>query len=98
MSAGPASLRAHLGVLAALLALLLATAGLALLPLGRFNTVAALSISAAKAALVMAFFMRLRGGHPFLRVVALAGFAWLALLLGLSLCDYATRAWLPAPW
>ena len=92
------SLRLHLIVLAALLALLLTTAGCALLPLGVFNTITAMAISVIKTLLVMAFFMRLRSGPPLLRIAAAVGFAWLAVLIGMTVADELTRVVLPSPW
>lgn len=97
MSLSPPPLRSQLLTLLALLALLGLTIGLAFLPLGALNAALALAISAAKTLLVMVYFMRLREGHPFLRVVAAAGFVWLALLLAFSLADYLTRPLLPLP-
>jgi cytochrome c oxidase subunit 4 len=97
-SASPPSLRLHLIVLAALLALLLTSAGLALLPLGVFNALSALGISVIKTLLVMAFFMRLRRGPPLLRMAAAVGFAWLAVLIGMTVADVLTRVVLPSPW
>ena len=97
-SVSPPSLRFHLTVLAALLVLLLTSAGLALLPLGVFNTLSALGISAIKTLLVMAFFMRLRRSPPLLRIAAAVGFAWLAVLIGMTVADVLTRVVLPSPW
>lgn len=98
MKTSPPSLRSQIGTVIALLALLALTLVLALLPLGAFNTVAALAISVCKTLLVMVFFMRVRDGHPFLRVAAAAGFVWLALLLTFSLADHLTRLPLASPW
>ncbi|RAO76184.1 cytochrome C oxidase subunit IV family protein [Dyella jiangningensis] len=98
MKASPPSLRSQLLTLAALLALLALTIVLARLPLGAFNAALAVAISACKALLVMVFFMRVGEGHPFLRVVAAAGFLWLSLLLVLALADYLTRTPLAGPW
>ena len=97
MSGAP-SLRSQLLTLLGLLALLALTLGLALLPLGSFNTVAAVAISLAKMVLVMVFFMRLRDSHPFVRIAAAAGFVWLMLLIGFALTDYLARPSLPLPW
>lgn len=94
----PPSLRSNLLVLAALLMLLGLSAGSALIPLGPFNMVANLGIAAVKALLVLAFFMRLKSDSPLLRLVAGAGFAWLALLIALSLADVLSRHYLPPPW
>ncbi|MDO1527202.1 cytochrome C oxidase subunit IV family protein [Fulvimonas sp. R45] len=92
------SLRSHLLALLALLLLLALTTWLGVLPLGRFNLALGLAISVAKTLVVMAVFMRLRHGHPLLRILAGLGFAWLALLVGITLADYFTRVGVPAPW
>lgn len=81
---------------AALMALLLLTLGLAYLPLGRLNLVAALAIAAAKAALVVVVFMHPRRGPSALRVAAVVGVATLSLLFGLSSLDFGTRHAEPA--
>ncbi len=73
------SLRSQLGAWVALLLLLALTAGSALMPMGMFNAVANMAIAVAKALLVMVFFMKLRTDQPLVRIVAAAGFAWLAL-------------------
>jgi cytochrome c oxidase subunit 4 len=82
----------------ALLALLALSAGSALIPLGWINTAIGLAVATVKALLVALVFMRLRAGHPRLRLTALAGLATLALLFTLSGADYATRSAAPAPW
>ena len=87
----PPSLASNLWVLFALLLLLGLTAGSAFIPMGLFNTVANLGIAMAKALLVMIFYMRLKTDSPLLHIVAAAGFAWLAVLIGLSLLDLLTR-------
>ncbi|HEV2704125.1 MAG TPA: cytochrome C oxidase subunit IV family protein [Steroidobacteraceae bacterium] len=92
------SVSRYLMVLAALLALLALTAGLALLKLGPFNTILALSISCIKTALVMSIFMHATEGRRLTIMVSLLGFIWLAILIGFALTDYGTRASLPAPW
>ncbi|HEY9131953.1 MAG TPA: cytochrome C oxidase subunit IV family protein [Dyella sp.] len=91
MSSPPSTLRSHWGALIALFILLVATAAFALLPLGAFNTVVALGISLLKMLIVMVYFMRIRESHPFVRVVAMIGFIWLAMLVGFSLTDYLAR-------
>jgi cytochrome c oxidase subunit 4 len=74
-----------------LLSLLVLTLGSAYLRLGWVNNVVNLAIAVTKALLVMVFFMHLRSAHYVLRIVAAAGFFWLALLIGLSLSDYLAR-------
>jgi cytochrome c oxidase subunit 4 len=74
-----------------LLALLALTVGSAYLSLGWMNSVINLAIAAAKALLVLIFFMHLRSSDPVLKVFAGAGFFWLAILLTLPLSDFLTR-------
>lgn len=87
----PPSLASNLWVLVGLLLLLGLTAGSAFIPMGAFNTVANVGIAVAKALLVMLFYMRLRSDNPLLHIVASAGFAWLAVLIAMSLADMLTR-------
>ena len=83
--------RAYVRVWLALIILLLLTLGSAYLKLGWGNGAINLTIAFAKALLVMTFFMHLRSGHPLLRLVAVAGFFWLALLIGLAFTDIGAR-------
>jgi cytochrome c oxidase subunit 4 len=94
----PPSLAGNLWALVALLVLLALSAGSALLRLGPFNEVANLGIAAIKALLVLTIFMRLKTDNALLRIVAGVGFAWLAVLIALSLADVLTRMPLLAPW
>ncbi|MGN6282871.1 cytochrome C oxidase subunit IV family protein [Frateuria sp.] len=94
----PPSLGSNLWTLLALLVLLGLSAGSALLRLGPFNTVANLGIAVIKALLVLTIFMRLKTDNALLRIVASAGFAWLAVIIALSLSDVLTRTPLLAPW
>jgi cytochrome c oxidase subunit 4 len=84
-------------VFAALIALTSFTTGVAFIDLGRFNTVAALLIAVSKAVLVILFFMHLRYSPHMTRIVVVAGFFWLAILITLTLSDFRTRKWTPAP-
>jgi len=43
-------------------------------------------------------FMRLKSGHPALRMIAILAFAWPLILVALTLGDYLTRSLLHAPW
>jgi len=89
--------RSLLWVWIALLALLAASTGSALLRLGTWNGPLGLAIAAVKAGLVLWFFMRLRSAHSLVRLVAMAGLLALAALFILSGSDYATRSLAPAP-
>jgi cytochrome c oxidase subunit 4 len=87
----------YLGVFAALIVGTLATTGIAYIDLGPFNPVAAFLIAGIKATLVILFFMHVRYEKPITTVFAIAGFCWLAIMLGLSYADYGTRGSVPEP-
>jgi cytochrome c oxidase subunit 4 len=78
-------------VFAALLVLTGLTVVAAKADLGAFNDVVALTIAVTKAMLVLLFFMHVRHSTRMTVLTALAGFFWLAILLGLTLADYASR-------
>ena len=80
----------------ALLALMLASLGLAFVPLGAGNLVAGLAIAALKAGLVATFFMGLLRERPLVRLVAAVAICCWLLLAGLSGVDFATRPTEPA--
>ncbi|HZO23857.1 MAG TPA: cytochrome C oxidase subunit IV family protein [Steroidobacteraceae bacterium] len=87
----PPSLVVNLVVLAALLGFLALTVGTAYINMGPANVVANVGIAVAKAILVLTFYMRLKSDSPLFRIVAVSGFAWLAVLIALSLADLLTR-------
>ena len=76
---------------AALLGLLALTISAAYLNLGPFNTVLAMLVSLAKAALIALFFMHLRYSKSLMWIFAGAGVFWLGIMLVLALGDYMTR-------
>lgn len=83
--------RTYVLVWVALIVLLLVTLGSAYVQLGRLNSAINLAVAVVKALLVVFFFMHLRSSHSVLRIVAAAGFFWLAILIGLSLTDFLAR-------
>src|ERR1700683_2412713 len=76
------------------------TTWIAYIDLGRWNTVVALTIAVTKMILVVLFFMHVKYATGLTRVVIIAGFFWLAILLTFSLSDELTRGWEinPMPW
>jgi len=65
---------------------------------GPLNTLIALAIAAAKATLVLLFFMHLKyESYVLSAVVFVAGLFWLLIFFGLTLTDYLTRATLGVP-
>lgn len=62
-----------------------------------FNIVLALLIATIKGTLVVLFFMHLRYSTKLTMVTVVAAMFFLFLLLGLTMTDYLTRAWLTNP-
>lgn len=83
------------GVYAAIITTLLILTGItvsaAYVDLGRFNIVVALVIATLKATLVVLFFMHAKYVPKRTKLVIISGIFWLALLLFLTLSDYASR-------
>ena len=65
--------------------------------LGAFNGVINYSIAAAKAALVLVFFMHLDRSRALLRLTAFTGLFWLSFMFSLAFGDYLTRSWNGSP-
>jgi cytochrome c oxidase subunit 4 len=88
-----------LGTLAIIYVALMALLGLtifaAMLPLGVLGFVIALAIAAAKAVLIVLFFMHVKYQPRATAVFALTSLLWLGILLTLTLSDYIARGWLP---
>jgi cytochrome c oxidase subunit 4 len=67
------------------------TTWIATIDLGRWNTVVALTIAVVKMVLVVLFFMHVKYATGLTRVVILAGFFWLGIMITLSCSDELTR-------
>jgi cytochrome c oxidase subunit 4 len=89
--------KTYIVVFLSLIGLTLLTTGVAFVDLGALNTPVALLIAFCKMLLVVFFFMHLRHSSALVRIVLLAGFFWLALLIVLTSSDYRTRSWTPVP-
>jgi cytochrome c oxidase subunit 4 len=89
--------KTYVMVFAALICLTILTTGVAFIDLGPMNTVAALVIAFAKMMLVILFFMGVRHSGGLVRVILVASFFWLILLMAFVMSDYRTRSWTPAP-
>jgi cytochrome c oxidase subunit 4 len=78
-------------IITTLLTLTLLTVVAAYVDLGRFNIVVALAIATVKATLVVLFFMHAKYVPQRTKLVIVSGIFWLALLLFMTLSDYASR-------
>jgi cytochrome c oxidase subunit 4 len=81
----------YFAIFGALIVLTVLTYMVALIDLGRLNVVVALAVAVTKAMLVVLFFMHVRYSTRLTKVVVIAGFFWLALLIVLTMADYFTR-------
>jgi cytochrome c oxidase subunit 4 len=97
MSQQSPSVRTYTLVFVALLVLAALTTGIAYIDLGPFNTIVALAIAFIKMCLVGLFFMELFYTHGLTRIVVLAGFFWLALMVSFTLADAFSRSWSGPP-
>jgi cytochrome c oxidase subunit 4 len=89
------SLRTYYAVFGSLIVLTFLTAGAAIAPFpGWLHTPVALAIAAAKATLVLLFFMHLWHSPRLTWLVAFGSILWLAIMLALTFADYLTRTWL----
>jgi cytochrome c oxidase subunit 4 len=86
--------KTYIAVFVSLLGLTLVTTLVATVDLGPLNIVVALLIAVVKMLLVALFFMHLRHSPILTKVVVGGGVLWLAILLGLSMADFASRGWL----
>jgi len=82
---------------AALMVFTAITVMVAFVNLGAFNFPIALGIAVTKATLVILFFMHVKYSSRLTKLVIASGFFFLIVLFGLTMADYASREWLPAP-
>src|SRR6266446_9667648 len=82
-------------VFAALMVLLVVTVVATYIPwASRIGIVIAMAVAITKATLVVLYFMHVRGSSGLTKVFVVAGLAWLAILMGITLVEYHTRPWL----
>ena len=87
--------RTYFGVFFALLIGTALTVWAAFNDFGPWNTIVAVTIAVIKATLVILYFMHVRYSDWLIRIVVIAAFFWLGILLIITLSDYYARHWLP---
>jgi cytochrome c oxidase subunit 4 len=87
--------RLYLLIFAALIVLTAVTTAVAFVDLGVMNVVVMLLIAFTKSTLVVLYFMHVRFTSRLTQLAAASGFAWLAILVGLTLSDVLTRQIVP---
>ena len=98
MSGHVVPVKTYIGIFLALLCLTALTTGVAFVDLGEeLNTIVALTIAVAKMLLVILFFMHVKYSSGLTKIVIVAGFFFLAILVSLTLADELTRGWSPEP-
>jgi cytochrome c oxidase subunit 4 len=83
--------RVYYLIFAALMVGTYLTVQAAFVDLGAWNTVVALAIACAKAALVVLFFMHVKYSTRLTWAVVVGSVFWLGILLALTFSDYLTR-------
>jgi cytochrome c oxidase subunit 4 len=91
------SVGTYVKVLLALLVATFLTSWVAGIDLGPFSVVVALGIATIKMTLVALFFMHIRHSTKLTKLVVVGGLLWLAILLLLTMTDFATRGILGVP-
>ena len=76
----------------ALMVLTAATVGAAFVDLGQFNFAVAMIIASFKATLVIWYFMHVKYASKLTKLTVATGLFFLAILLGLFLVDYGSKA------
>jgi cytochrome c oxidase subunit 4 len=94
MSEHVVNVRTYYVIFLTLMVLTALTVFVATIDLGRLNVVAALAIAVVKATLVLLYFMHLRYSPRLTRLIVSVAFVWLVILIGLTMSDELTRAWL----
>ena len=94
MSTHVTPIRVYLLIFGALMVGTALTVWAAFLEMGAFNDIVAMAIAVTKATLVVLYFMHVRHSTRLTKITVVAGFLWLAILVGLLLSDYFTRGFL----
>lgn len=97
MSTHIVPLKTYSMVFAGLIVLTLVTVEVARLDLGPFNPIVALLVAAAKTMMVALIFMHVKYSRPIIWLSIFCGILWLLLLIGLTMVDFFSRAWLGVP-
>lgn len=94
MSEHIVSKKLYFTIFSALMVLTVITVAIAVVDLGRLNTIVALTIAVIKALLVVLYFMHVRYSSKLTWAFVGAGLFWLIILIAFTLSDYMSRSWL----
>jgi cytochrome c oxidase subunit 4 len=93
MSEHIVSPKIYVAVFLALIVFTGATYGIALINLGPFNAIVAITIAMIKTLLVLLFFMHVKYSPKMTKITVISGLFFLFILLALSMTDYISRPW-----
>ena len=77
-----------------LMVLLVLTLFAAMVPLGDFNLIVAMTIAVAKAALIILFFMHFKDSDTLTWIVGGGTLVWFGIMIALTMTDYLSRGWI----
>ena len=97
MSGHVSPLKIYIGIFITLMVLTAVTVAVAYVDLGPWNKVVALGIASFKATLVVLYFMHVKYSSRLTKLIVVAGFFFLAILLTLTMADYGSRQWVNPP-
>ena len=83
----------YLIVFGALLVFTALTVGASYVEMGIFNPIAAILIACVKAVIVVLFFMHVKYSSKLTKLTVFCGLFTFLALVGMTLADYASRAW-----
>lgn len=84
-------------IFGALMVLTAVTVGAAFVNLGNLNFPVAVGIATFKATLVILYFMHVKYSSHLTKLVVASSLFFLAILMFVTMVDYASRSWLPGP-
>jgi cytochrome c oxidase subunit IV len=90
-------LSTYLTVFALLMVMTALTVAVAYVDVGALNTLIALSIASFKATIVVLYFMHVKHASRLTKLMVATGLFFLAILLGETMIDYASRMWVNPP-
>lgn len=97
MSGHVSPISLYITIFMTLMVLTVATVGAAFVDLGQFNFLVAMVIAGFKATLVIWFFMHVKYASKLTKLTVATGIFFLAILLGLFLVDYGSKAFTQMP-
>lgn len=92
MSSHDSHLKSYIAVYVALLLLVVATVGAAMIPLGSLSFPVMIGIAFTKAFLIMWIFMHVKNESSLVKIFAFLGIGWMSILFVFLMADYLTRA------